>query len=1688
MTSVKNTNTKVASSTPVNLYKWRHRDWLDIPDFFKFVRSLPRGEQFRWAREVTLIYEKSWNGIVEHNNNKMVNKFVDFLREMHVNHPFAKVSREDRNGKFGKLSAQGLEDLIKLPKEVREMMSTAKGAAEKVDKLLVDVSECNIVGDLSTTVNQIRDAGHEVTTLVEKFNSVYNDIVVTLQQRIEQSCLNANSAMGWVPTYIMFVAKIFSVAVLLSNPSNLTFSNVLAILTLAIPSIVGGNLSFVTSLIRVVKGVMGFVQAQADDDDQSFIMVFYNLTKDMFKGMFGSVDHEAFTKMSISTKKVRVVADYLKGATTIFDMFFRLLDKLVVFIGDGIMKYYGYIPWFLKEDRIKGIVDRFVDMKEKRLDLNASTNKHSAKVVSELYTDIMKIEAQFAKNTYNRDVYCRVVPYIRVMLRSLENIISKIPKHILDGKDMRRAKPFWIYIYGEPRIGKSALFQPYLVNKLVKELGIREQYEDYTNYTYFRNCGEKFWEKYANHPVLWYNDLFQNYTDEEAMQLAIMELTNVIDDSLYPLNMAFEEKHGVYFNSEIVISNAQNDIIGQSFIKNRCLSEGTHLYARRNIVVEFCLNDKYLHRSGVGIDYAIVNKAMIDSPCVGIQTPLFPKDMYILKFHDIMSGNLVCTKFFEEGVLHIIQEAKRFRMEQDGFKTNLYQHFTEMWAQTGESTVQSHSDECFIDANADMADEVYINSFIEELKNKTVSTYDFFKTCDLKVLLGSSMVMGYIRDFYARGDATTDTLLATAISVMTKYMVLSNKWYTHFKTSVMGVVDSIKIRVREFVSNNKILVGLSVVGLIGIVISFVSSQYKDTKQPLAQTSEGETKRNVKQIKRIKKKEKIIAQSYDDQNVVVETQLKSHICKFTFVLTSEDKVIENRVFGSGINVGSDIFMLPAHFWHRWVEMKKFYEEEARGKGETKYKTNIRVYWTQEQYSDVPWSCISSWEPGYTHLEDIIFLRFRHLIQMKHIAKFFVKENDEPVLFETYLYGLRSSDFAPSTISVTKTEFVTNVTYSHEARVEPYFKKQFKEREIHVPVCFRYHNSLTTGGDCGLMLVHTDSRMNCRKILGMHTAGSPKNNLGISNAIYQEDIHEAFKNLYKNETKIIVEEGPLDTSLIVTQSNEYKELENCGLPVLGCKHDYQGKKFHLTMPRKSKIQHSVVFDAMEEDFGPTTVAPAVLRPVKRGDEVISPLYNGLKKIARVSNMVDEGSVEIIKQHMLNTMNDWHSSYKDMRVLTDFETVNGYGLLKPMDMSTSAGFPYVTIDNTNGKLPFFKTLSDEPKIFEMGDLVRKEFEDRENKARVGIVKETYFMDTLKDETRDLDKIESVKSRVFQISPVDFNMLMRKYFGTFIAFCHSIYLEGEMSVGINANSYEWTLMIRDLLSNSDQFINGDGKNFDASIGQQYMMHVCDVVNSFYDDGMENALIRRVIFATFMNSRHIVGNYVYFARQGNKSGIALTTIFNNLAGMFAIRYAYLLCFGTLDEFHDVVKAKFYGDDDLISVKKRTGYQQFDSQFYQKVWRYLGVEYTSAQKEDILRPYYQLEDLSFLQRSFVLDDKNNYYLPRLKYNTITEIARWSHSDPYNMEDQLNRFNATLMEVSNYGTEKFNEFYQKFVDYCKNINEMGLIMKASRLFTYQTSLSKIFPERYGFLNNECSDRGSVTDNDAILLTFGGSGSE
>jgi len=1597
---------------------------------------------------------------------------------------------------------------------------------------------------------QIFDFVTQIPTSINKIHTsvqTMSDAVTNLGLNMEHFNVMCKSVLDKIDngtTYLSIftmVAKIVSAVYLMNQIESIKLPQIVAFMTLVLPIECIGNLSSILpSLSRAVQGIISKfstsrMQAQTDDVQESSIVTsFFHLIKELLFGMYKPMDVDNYRKISMSSNRIHLLASFLRDAKTIGEYVVLLIQKIVETIGDLIVKQCGIIPSVIKTDDIGDLIDKYNKYFHEGLYKSCTSNRNHALQVINLRKQLMDIESELNKKmlSYSSLDKCRIFPYLRVMIKSLDKTVGTIPYHVIGDEKFARMTPFWLFIHGKTRRGKSSMFQPLIMNILCKQLGIRTEFENPANICFSRTCGAPHWDSY-DHEVVAYNDLFQVYANQEAMYTAIQELTDVVDDAPLALPIAeCEGKNKVFFRAQLVISNSQEDILGQQFVSSICLSGGEHIFARRAVVVELVLNNRYF--TGQKVDKMKMLEALRKGvkPCKYIK--IVPEDAYRLKFTHPVQGHTIAEYDFDTGIDYIVTKAKDHFAIQKAFKYELYDVMKDIWsAQIDDQPVENqnittdapipnnmefieHSE--YDDARqCDCANRIQ-QAIIEKYQYDSEAITTLFNERKFKLFL-NQFFSRYHRQHILNGKCciringtieVIDDVLNKRFCLDKVYANILHIYYVRSGQPIVApttaknvwrtFVDECKYLINEIPIVRIITGAIGCFAIMSIWARFVAQFFPtrpltpliDFKRGEAQTSEGNSNKKKKRNKIVRNRNSEVkrltrgAQIYDDQNVCIESVIKPNFCTLRMEYTLDGiEYKQLEVYMHCLCVGGNVFMLPRHYWHRIDDyIGVFYDRygqellmDSNGKVKNNpFNIRLRLYWSANKNTCVELDTIVAYLPEHEHSKDICFFRVKNMCAMKDIRRFFISDDDEPNLVGSYLYGMRSKKFSgvinsePLVLNVTNPA-VYSAMYSTNEKIIDEIQATIPSREYYLPMSYYYENCHTMAGDCGMLFMNTDSKMNAKKIMGMHVAAS--NGAGAAAMVFSEDIDEAFEFFQETAGDKIITVSP-ESELMQAEiddplNNTCMKLKEIGLTVVGqtktIDSNGKDKRIRVNVPRKSKVQKSLVFDQMEKDVGPTMQAPAALAPFYDSQgNLISPLFKALEKISCYSQMVSQKDYDLVVTHMSDSIETWKSVYDDTklrRVLTDFEAINGVEGLKQLDMSTSPGLPYTIHNNSNGKLPWFDTIENKDGsksyVYKESAGLKNIVDRRIKDAADGLISDTLFADTLKDERRDIDKVTEGKTRLFQIGPMDLTIAMRKYFGAFIGHCHTSYKTGEIAIGINATSYDWTQLYKRQRATSKKKKNGDFAKYDSTLAQQMCMSVADVANAWYDDGPENAQIRRTLIATCVNTYHVIETFVVMMLQGNPSGIVLTTILNCIVNMFLTRYAFIkLTKLDISQFSKYVDSIFYGDDNYESIHEHI-IHLYNNKSFADLVATLGMSYTSADKHAPLKEFYLDHETTFLKRKFVKHPKYDLMLAQLDRKVILEIPRWCDGDITDMEDQMNRFNTTLLELTNYGVEDFTKYRKLFVKYCRDLNSSGYNIKTQALFNYDYCFSLMYPD-------------------------------
>jgi hypothetical protein len=252
-------------------------------------------------------------------------------------------------------------------------------------------------------------------------------------------------------------------------------------------------------------------------------------------------------------------------------------------------------------------------------------------------------------------------------------------------------------------------------------------------------------------------------------------------------------------------------------------------------------------------------------------------------------------------------------------------------------------------------------------------------------------------------------------------------------------------------------------------------------------------------------------------------------------------------------------------------------------------------------------------------------------------------------------------------------------------------------------------------------------------------------------------------------------------------------------------------------------------------------------------------------------------------------------------------------------------------------------------------------------GTVPVCLWVATMKDELRPVEKVKIGKTRIFEQPSLEYTYLMRKYFGAFANYIKANPgADTHSAIGVDKET-EWARFYQMLRSRGKNGFDVDYSNYDGSVTSQAFDFFREVTDAYYGD---KCPIRQGLLHILQNSWIVVGFYLTYTSQGNKSGNPLTDVFNSVTNVFVIYFSYLqgrALAGLSIDFRDFdrdVAVLTYGDDVIVTADNAT-LVYFNRLVVRDVARALGMTVTAADKGTEMVAVEPLTSLSFLKSKFV---------------------------------------------------------------------------------------------------------------------------
>lgn len=596
-------------------------------------------------------------------------------------------------------------------------------------------------------------------------------------------------------------------------------------------------------------------------------------------------------------------------------------------------------------------------------------------------------------------------------------------------------------------------------------------------------------------------------------------------------------------------------------------------------------------------------------------------------------------------------------------------------------------------------------------------------------------------------------------------------------------------------------------------------------------------------------------------------------------------------------------------------------------------------------------------------------------------------------------------------------------------------------IYEPYTSWYYTAQTYFGMCGAPLVVMNKYAN-KKIVGMHVSGM--RGAGLAHPVTTEMLKIA-RDYFNLDSGILMAKQadsviPAPASLLdqgrFTMDGNFTRLGYLPAPIY--------------TSAKTRIRPS----AIAGKLFPVKTAPAILDPHdNRKLNILSPLREGIQKYGNPAKALKPEIVEEVINHLSRQLNSVVKHTIQRRVWSEQEALNGLPAehCEPINMDTSPGYPYnqkgtlVGVLRERGKRGLIGgCLTDRDLFVPEGTMLRNRIDQRWQAALVGERVESIWIDSLKDERRTIEKVIDGKTRVFTIPPLDFTIVSRRLFYAFSASFYNSKLKFFSAVGINPMSMEWTLLMRKLMNTSDIGFAGDYSGWDGNLSPQLLMGVCDIINRWYDDGLDFQMARRVIFEEIIHTTQLAFDCIYNTHIGNPSGNPLTVIINTIVGAMYLRYAYLIVappsHRSLSIFDQHITDIIYGDD-MAAAVTREALQFFNPTTFATVMQTVNMKYTSARKDGPAEIEPVLK-FTFLKNGFVNDGYGNF-LPTMSITTITELLNWVRDSKWHtpQEALVDNCNCALGFMFSYGRDNFDRFYERL---CSVLGDAEII----QLHTYE----------------------------------------
>lgn len=655
------------------------------------------------------------------------------------------------------------------------------------------------------------------------------------------------------------------------------------------------------------------------------------------------------------------------------------------------------------------------------------------------------------------------------------------------------------------------------------------------------------------------------------------------------------------------------------------------------------------------------------------------------------------------------------------------------------------------------------------------------------------------------------------------------------------------------------------------------------------------------------------------------------------------------------------------------------------------------------------------------QSLLFMKSAQ-ISSSGVYKYLMTEGDWDIMRKT-----SAADISILSSSITKKDAINTLVIKQRDCVASFDEKKAITAtwEKEPDMVYRlprniYYRTLLSDGDCGALIFNRTGNFQNRVIAGMHVAGD--SSCGLATVFSRELADELMSTHDNSEFGIFEEEAPN-----IYVENEIIEPKD----KLFTSGDFKSE-YKWLGPQSTDIVRSKICGKLPPPYNMITKAPAKLKIyTDSSGEPAHPMDNALKNYGFPTPCVEEKIISDAAESYGELLEKSASHYKYPREVWSIkQAIHGHNNVKSIAISTSSGFPMNLTTHIDMKKCYLKSYlleTNEEKAEQYYKIIESMVNDILDNYAQRRRPNYIYIDFLKDELRELEKVMNGSSRMISGAPFMLIVIFRMYFGAFMDFFFEANIDIGSAIGVNPYSEEWDLIGRRLckfgkVDGIHKVLAGDYAKFDGRQNTVTLNSVLELINRFYGNlDLEANEYRTFIWSEITNSKHHCLNKFMEWFVSMASGNPGTAIINTMSNNLNIRMSWGHAGYEIACFNLHVYFIALGDDHALTVHPDF-HEKFNQYTMPDLMLKIGHIYTTETKSEATARFRDLSEIEFLKRRWSYCNRYGRFIAPLRLESIISMLNWTKNKVDKHQISVDNITVALREFALYDKKTYDYWY------------------------------------------------------------------